>query len=76
MGERQVFPHWPRRMKAPMAAAYLSVSETKFDEMVRKGVYPAGKKDGGNVFWDKVVLDQWVDAWSGLTTDNPRLKPW
>lgn len=76
MGQNPTFPAWPRRMKASLAAAYLNVGETKFQEGVRNGHYPAGRRDGGCVFWDKVVLDQWVDAWSGLTTENPRLEPW
>lgn len=57
MGERFVLPDWPRRMTAPWAARYLSVSETKFEAGVKAGKYPAGKKDGRNVFWDRAELD-------------------
>ena len=64
MGIRADIPNWPRRMKAPLAAAYLGVSPSKFDDGVKRKFYPAGKKDGRNVLWDRAELDRWVDQWA------------
>jgi hypothetical protein len=33
----RALPHWPRRMKAPLAAAYVDESETKFLSKVKAG---------------------------------------
>lgn len=60
-----------------MAARYLGMSKTTFLRRAGKDL-PAGKKDGPRmVFWDKVVLDEWVNAWSGLSTGSGGVhKPW
>lgn len=78
MGERATLPFWPRRMKAPMAAAYLGVSVPTFRRRVKAGRYPPGKPDGSNVLWDREVLDRWVDKWSGVkkTPEGPQLDRW
>lgn len=47
-------PDWPARMTAPVAAAYMGVSQTKFLEQYRR----MGVKDGGNVFWARAQLDR------------------
>lgn len=65
-------PHWPRRMPASLAAAYLGIEETKFRRKVRAGEYPSPRHDDGSVLWDKNVLDAWVDAWSG--TDSKKVR--
>jgi hypothetical protein len=49
-------PGWPARMTAPVAAAYMSVSQTTF--LTRFGA--RGVKEGGNTFWAKAQLDQIV----------------
>ena len=53
-------PGWPARMQAPLASAYMGVSQTKF----LKGAgqrYPKGVHDGGNVVWHRRDLDDWLD---------------
>lgn len=70
----RTLPDWPRRMSAPLAAQYLGVSVSSFRSRVASGMYPKGKRDGGNVLWDRAALDLWVDKWSGLATANPKLK--
>jgi hypothetical protein len=54
-------PHWPRRMQAPLAAAYCGVSTTKFLTCVREGRLPAGYEDGGNRLWYREDLDAALD---------------
>lgn len=53
--------HWPRRMKAPLAAAYVDESETKFLSTVKVGRWPQGVRDGGNVYWYREDLDAALD---------------
>ena len=65
-------PTWPRRMQDDLAAAYYGVSLSKFRSGVRKGCYPAGVKDGGNVLWYIEDLDSALDALKH-PTGYPRL---
>ena len=70
MGRETPMPHWPRRMQAPLAAAYMGVSVTKFLRMVEAGVYPKGIHDGGNTLWDRNALDRWIDQWAGSEIED------
>src|SRR5215510_11093397 len=54
-------PHWPRRMKLHLAAAYVDESETKFLDGVKRGKWPVGTRDGGNVYWYIEDLDAAAD---------------
>jgi hypothetical protein len=60
MTERRL-PHWPRRMKLHLAAAYVGESETKFLVGVKDGKWPKGTKDGGNTYWFIEDLDAALD---------------
>jgi hypothetical protein len=53
-------PHWPRRMGAELAAAYVGVSPTKFLAGVG-GKYPKPFKDDGNTLWYIEDLDDALD---------------
>ncbi len=60
MADRIALPNWPRRMKAPLAAAYCGVSRTKFlHDVGRK--YPRPVKDGRNSLWYREDLDEALD---------------
>jgi hypothetical protein len=61
------YPDWPARMTAPVAAAYMSVSETKF--VADYG--HLGKKDGGNKFWARVQLDRLVAEQFVISVASP-----
>lgn len=63
-------PGWPRRLKAPLAAAYLSLSESKFLHGVEHGRYPEPHRDGGNIFWDRMALDRYVDSFTTPANDD------
>jgi predicted DNA-binding transcriptional regulator AlpA len=53
----------PRRcLRRDMAAAYASVSPTKFDAMVKDGRMPRPFRIDGCVLWDVRQLDLAIDA--------------
>jgi hypothetical protein len=54
-------PHWPRRMKLRLAAAYVDESDSKFLSGVKTGKWPEGLKDGGNTYWYLEDLDAVLD---------------
>ncbi|WP_230769498.1 hypothetical protein [Sphingomonas sp. Leaf4] len=62
----QGLPDWPARMKAPVAAAYMGVSQTTFLE--RFGA--VGVKDGGNTFWARAQLDRIIANQFGLSSQS------
>jgi hypothetical protein len=49
-------PDWPARMTAPVAAAYMGVSETTF--LGRFGAH--GVREGANKLWAKAQLDRLI----------------
>lgn len=52
----------PRLLKRETAAAYVSVSPTKFDEMVRDGSMPKPKRlNGRRKAWDVRALDAAIE---------------
>ena len=58
-------PDWPRAMRAPMAAAYLGISEWTLRKGARSGRYPKPLKDGEVVVWLREDLDRWLDNLKG-----------
>ena len=69
MRDRRI-PYWPRRMKLHLAAAYVDESETKFLAAVKAGKWPAGTRDGGNVYWFLEDLDAALDRLKPGTAEN------
>lgn len=59
---RATFPILPRLMKAPMAAWYLSMSETKFAELVKAGRIAQPSDADGMVRWRLEDLDAYVES--------------
>lgn len=57
---------YPRRMREPIAAYYLGVSETQFRAGCERGVYPPSTQEGGMIFWLKDHLDQFIDRQFGV----------
>jgi predicted DNA-binding transcriptional regulator AlpA len=55
----------PRILRSDRAAAYLSMSESNFLELVKAGRLPKGKKLRGITFWDRLSLDAFVDSYEG-----------
>jgi predicted DNA-binding transcriptional regulator AlpA len=56
------------------AAAYIGVSPTLFDEMVKDGRMPKPKRINGRVVWDRLELDEAFVALSDRGTDGD--DPW
>jgi predicted DNA-binding transcriptional regulator AlpA len=48
----------PRGLRRVEAAAYVGVSPSLFDEMVRSRVMPKPLRFGGRVIWDRKAIDQ------------------
>lgn len=57
----------PRGLQREVAARYVGISPTKFDELVTDGRMPAPKRIDGRKVWDRRALD---DAFDALPTEN------
>lgn len=56
----------PRLLDEETAAAYLGRSKTTFRTQWQRGILPQPHRDGGRLYWDRVLLDRYVDALSGI----------
>jgi len=70
----------PRWLTKSQAAAYLSMSESTFDENIRKGPFPCGiKLPSGCLRWDRADLDAAMEAlksgWTSPGVRNARQAP-
>lgn len=61
----------PRGLSRVVAAAYIGVSPTKFDEMVADGRMPKPKRIDGRRVWDKRKVDE---AFDELQEDGEKRK--
>jgi predicted DNA-binding transcriptional regulator AlpA len=67
----------PRLVSREVAAAYVSVSPTTFDDMVRNGRMPRPKVLGGRrVGWDVRMLDAAVDSLPIAGDELPADETW
>jgi len=67
----------PRLVNRAAAAAYVSVSPTKFDEMVKDGSMPRPKRlIGRRKAWDVHALDAAVDRLDDANKDNDNNDTW
>jgi hypothetical protein len=56
------FAYPPRGMSRAVAARYIGVGTTKFDEMVKDGRMPRPKRVDGRTLWDRLALCLALDA--------------
>ena len=63
----------PRGLSRVQAAAYIGVSPTLFDEMVKDGRMPRAMRINSRILWDRVKLDEAFVAISDGVAD---LHPW
>jgi predicted DNA-binding transcriptional regulator AlpA len=63
----------PRGLSRVQAAAYIGVSPSLFDEMVKDGRMPQPKRINGRVVWDRFLLDA---AFAELPDGKDRDDPW
>jgi predicted DNA-binding transcriptional regulator AlpA len=66
----------PRILRSDRAAAYLSMSESHFLKLVAAGRLPKGKKLGGIKFWDRAMLDAFIDNYEGEHDDTIVADEW
>ncbi|MGM4885287.1 hypothetical protein AB8A20_07915 [Tardiphaga sp. 604_B6_N1_1] len=52
-----ILPGWPRGLSREFAAAYIGVSASLFDEMVRDGRMPPAKQINRRKVWDVLAID-------------------
>ena len=52
----------PRGLNRVEAAAYVGISPSKFDELVRDGRMPYPKRVDARVIWDRIRLDAAFEA--------------
>lgn len=57
MSKGDPFAYPPRGLNREEASRYVGISTTKFDELVKDGRMPKGKRIDGRVVWDRYALD-------------------
>lgn len=57
MSKHDPISYPPRGLNREEAARWVGVGSTKFDEMVKDGRMPRGKRVDGRVIWDRYALD-------------------
>ena len=62
---RVALPGWPRLLSSPLAAAYLSISETTLRDHG-----PEPKRHGRRILFDRQDLDRWADRLDGQPLDE------
>lgn len=61
----------PRGLSREQAAAYIGISASLFDALVRDGRMPVPKRINGRTVWDRRQLDERFDA-----IDDSGCNPW
>lgn len=64
-------PIEPRGLQREIAARYVGVSATKFDELVADGRMPTARRIDGRKVWDRRELDDCFDALPHEASENP-----
>ena len=67
----RVSPLEPRGLSRPLAASYVGVSPSLFDEMVKDGRMPGPKEINSRLVWDRRELDVAFDALPNRNDRNP-----
>jgi len=72
-GRREIIVFEPPGLNRLKAAAYIGVSPTKFDELVKDCRMPVAKRVDGRKIWDRRALDESFEALpeDGVTETNP-----
>jgi predicted DNA-binding transcriptional regulator AlpA len=61
----------PRGLQREVAARYIGVSATKFDELVKTGRMPQPRRIDGRKVWDRFALDTAFEGLPSEKEDNP-----
>ena len=60
-----------RGLQRDLAARYIGVGSTKFDELVADGRMPKPRRIDGRKVWDRLELDAGFDALPNEQEENP-----
>ena len=73
--EEKVLPQSlpPRGLSREQAAAYVGISPSLFDILVKDGRMPAPKRVNARTVWDRLQLDA---AFAALPSNDASLNPW
>jgi predicted DNA-binding transcriptional regulator AlpA len=63
----------PRGLSREQAAAYVGVSASLFDILVKDGPMPGPKRINSRTVWDRMQLDA---AFAALPSNNDMANPW
>ena len=76
MASDRPLPGWPRALAAPLAAAYVGLSETALRTL--DGFPEPVRLSPGRVAWLREDLDAWLDARAGRAPASPggESNPW
>lgn len=66
----------PRGLGREIAAGYIGVGTTKFDQMVADGRMPPPKKIDGRKVWDRAEIDRAFEALPSESDDTIHENPW
>lgn len=66
----------PRGLCREIAAAYIGVGSTKFDQMVKDGVMPQPRIHGARRLWDRSELDIAFNDLPHAGDDQDKQNPW
>jgi predicted DNA-binding transcriptional regulator AlpA len=75
-GPENILPHSlaPRGLSHEQAAAYVGISPSLFDMLIKDGRMPGPKRINSRVVWDRLKLDAAFDALPD--NDNSVVNPW
>jgi predicted DNA-binding transcriptional regulator AlpA len=63
----------PRGLSREQAAAYVGISPSLFDALVKDGRMPAPKRINSRTVWDRLQLDE---AFTALPSNDTAVNPW
>lgn len=70
-------PHWPRAMRAPLAAAYCGLSRSVLHDLVARELAPRPVYlTPGSPVWLKEDLDAWLDRRANRAPASPSGNSW
>lgn len=69
-----IVPLTPRGLSRVQAAAYVGVSPSLFDELVKDGRMPTPKRINSRTIWDRMKLDEAFEAI--LDEESRAANPW
>jgi predicted DNA-binding transcriptional regulator AlpA len=74
-GQENILPRSlaPRGLSREQAAAYIGVSASLFDTLVKDGRMPGPKRINARTVWDKLQLDA---AFAALPSNDEPVNPW